>query len=154
MVDYQMPSDEAMAKVGMDGVEAHFIGAYIRWDSHENARIAREHGMKQEKPSRANWWDHENLDNAQTGIHDHGMFRKFGFGRGCQQISVDVRNGRISREEALEWVLGHDHLFPVEYAGVEIEAVLERLGVDLLWLDRCLDQFTNKETQWQRLLNA
>lgn len=109
--------------------EAHFLGQYIAWDSHRNAQVAKDAGMQFSKPSSANWWDHENLDNAQTGLHDYFMWLKYGFGRGCQQISVDVRSGRVAREAALSWVGANDGAAPVEYAGVLINEVLDRIGV-------------------------
>jgi hypothetical protein len=89
----------------------------------------------------ANWWWHENVDNAQTGIHDWFMFLKYGFGRGCQQISVDVRYGRVSRETALNWVESHDGHFPSVYAGVPVEEVLDRIGMTREKFDVCVDRF-------------
>jgi hypothetical protein len=80
--------------------------------------VAISHGFHTGAPSEANYWSFENLDNAQTGIHDHGMFRKYGFGRLCQQISVDVRRGLISRDMALDIVRANDGRFPARYAGV------------------------------------
>lgn len=116
--------------------EAHFLGQYIPWDSHRNADVAREHGMQLfigesglGPPCLANWWHAENLDNAQTGLHDRFMFLKYGFGRGCQQISVDVRSGKTPRDHALWFVEHYDGLFPTTYAGVHIQDVLERIGV-------------------------
>ena len=140
MREYLPPSDERLA---VAGVEAHFLGQYLGWDSYRNANAAARAGMKQTLPTPANYWAYENLDNAQTGIHDHAMYRKYGFGRGAQQVSVSVRAGTMTREEALRWVLRHDGLFPHEYAGVHILDVLEPLGVDMKWLVRTLDQFTN-----------
>jgi hypothetical protein len=58
----------------------------------------------------------ENLDNAQTGLHDWFMWLKYGFGRGCQQISVDVRAGLHQREHALAWLDAADGLQPLVYA--------------------------------------
>lgn len=127
------------------GVEAHFLGSYIPWDSRENAAVALEAGMRWRLPCEANLWEFENLDNAQTGLHDHMMFRKYGFGRGCAQISVDVRAGRISRESALQWVQRHDGRFPEVYAGVPLDEVLERIGVTRKQLHTVMDRFTNWE---------
>lgn len=138
--EYMPPSDERLARAG---VEAHFLGAYFEWDSARNARVARENGMEQSLPTPANWWPAENLDNAQTGIHDHAMYRKYGYGRGAAQIAVDVRAGRVTRDEALAWVKQYDGLFPSEYADVAIEEVLERLGTDPAWLLKQLERFTN-----------
>lgn len=124
--------------------EAHFLGQYIPWDSRRNAKVAEEHGMQQVLPSPANWWKAENLDNAQTGIHDRFMWLKYGVGRGCQQISVDVRAGNVTREHALTWVSDQDHLFPWVYAGVSATETLDRIGVDLPTFNKIADRFTNK----------
>jgi N-acetyl sugar amidotransferase len=140
MQEYMLPSDADMQALG---VEAHFLGQYLEWDSRRNAEVAIAHGMKAQRPTLANWWDAENLDNAQTGIHDHAMYRKFGYGRGCAQISVDVRAGLVSREEALKWVLQHDGLYPFEYAGVQQNEVLDRIDMRVKDFFEILHNFTN-----------
>ena len=138
MSDYTGPSDEALEAAG---VEVHFLGQYIPWDSHANAEKAKAAGMEQARPSPANWWAHENLDNAQTGLHDWMMYRKYGYGRGCAQISVDIRRGLIGREEARIWLDMHDGEFPMTYAGVPIADVLERVGLSMSMLLEISDQF-------------
>jgi N-acetyl sugar amidotransferase len=149
MQDYELPSREAMDRVG---VEAHFLGQYIPWDSHQNAEVAMGNGMEVFfspttlepcPPCNANWWPWENLDNAQTGLHDHLMYLKYSYGRGAAQISVDIRSGRISREEALKWVKENDGQFPNVYAGVHIEEVLERIKMKRPQLQTIMDRFTN-----------
>lgn len=125
-------------------IEAHFLGQYIPWDSRRNADVAVKHGMIYDQPSPANWWQHENLDNAQTGIHDYLMFLKYGFGRGCQQISVDVRAGNIKRDHALQWVEENDGKFPLWYAGVSVYEVLDRIGVTPDRFKLLCAQFTDK----------
>jgi N-acetyl sugar amidotransferase len=129
----------------VDGIEAHFLGQYIPWDSHRNASVALRAGMVQRLPCEANLWEFENLDNAMTGLHDYGMFLKYGYGRGAAQAAVDVRAGRIARDEALSWVEVHDGLFPDAYMGVPVEAVLERIGMTRAELDACMERFTNRE---------
>lgn len=132
-------------------VEAHFLGAYLPWDSHHNAEVARQAGMELYRdkdgtahpPTPANLWPAENLDNAQTGLHDHMMWRKYGYGRGCAQASVDIRTGMATREEALAWVKEWDGRFPDIYAGVTIAEVLDRIGMTREELNKIMDQFTN-----------
>jgi hypothetical protein len=138
--DYELPSSEALEAAG---VEAHFLGAYEAWDSRRNAEVAQANGMRVEMPCRANWWNFENLDCWVTAIHDAGMYRKFGLGRGCAQISVDIRAGRISRADALEWVRVHDGLFPETYCGVTMAEGLERMGMTREAFMKSLDQFTD-----------
>lgn len=141
MQDYLPPSDRDIESLG---VEAHFLGQYTQWDSHRNFALAREAGFRWSPPSPANWWVFENQDNAQTGLHDYMGFLKYGYGRGCAQISVDIRSGRIGREEALRWVKGHDGAFPESYAGVHISEMLDAIGMDRGALLPILDRFTNK----------
>jgi hypothetical protein len=129
--------------VHLPGVEAHFLGQYEKWDSRRNAKIALKAGMEQRKPCHANWWKAENLDNAQTGIHDHLMYRKFGYGRGATQIAVDVREGLVDSEIALRWIHEHDGWFPHEYAGVPIEDVVENIGMEWGYFIDVIDQFTS-----------
>ena len=140
ILDYTAPRALILAQ---RGVEAHFLGQYLPWDSHENARQAIAAGMQAELPTRANWWEWENLDNAQTGLHDHMMYMKYGYGRMAAQLSVDIRSGRVKREWALEAARGRDGLFPEVYAGVPIEAVLEHIGMTRRALNQTMDQFTN-----------
>lgn len=127
-------------------IEAHFLGQYVPWDSRRNAEVAERAGMFVPKrpPSEANWWSVENLDNAQTGIHDFFMWLKYGFGRGCQQISVDIRAGLIERSFAADWVMRHDRIVPGWYAGVRFAEVLERIGMSSPEFQRVIDRFENK----------
>ncbi len=121
MEDYTLPPE--------DKAEAYFLGQFIPWDSHKNAAIAINAGMRYELPCRANHWEWENLDNAQTGIHDFMMFRKYGYGRAAAQVSVDIRRGILSREDGLAILLGREGQFPYRYMGVEHWEILERIGM-------------------------
>ena len=122
MYEYMLPDD-------LGHTEAHFLGAYMPWDSHSNAILAKENGMLQRYPCYRNYWSSENLDNYQVLIHDYFMYLKFGYGRGCSQISVDIRNGLVSRDEALMWVQLHDSAYPDFYLGKTLEAILENINL-------------------------
>lgn len=127
-------------------LEAHFLGAYFPWDSHQNARVAIDAGMQTDHnhpPCQASYWVWENLDNAQTGIHDHMMYRKYGYGRLCTQLAVDVRMGLIPRDKALEIVHRRDGLFPEAYCGVPVHEVCDRIGITRQRLFEIMDDFTN-----------
>lgn len=135
---YRLPDETDMAKI-----EAYFLGQFIPWDSQANAKLSIENGLTYELPCAASWWPWENLDNGMTGLHDHGMFRKFGYGRLAGQISADIRRGRVSRREALRIVEDRDGIFPEVYCGVGVDDVLDYLGRDRAWLFEHLDAHTN-----------
>lgn len=158
MKDYEPPSQAAVEKLGL---EIHFLGAYLPWDSLSNAEVAREGGFQWHQvaenpdappkarryadgpPCPASLWPHENLDNAGTGIHDHLMYRKFGYGRLCAQASVDVRHRRLTRAAALELVKERDGLFPHSYAGVDFFSLLGHIGMSQTEYDAIVVKFTD-----------
>jgi hypothetical protein len=88
----------------------------------------------------------ENLDNAQTGLHDWFMWLKYGFGRGCQQISVDVRAGNVKREHALAWLDEHEGAFPLDLCRRVPRA---RCWIASAWtrgqFQQLMERFTNRE---------
>jgi N-acetyl sugar amidotransferase len=138
MADYMMPAD-------VDGIEAHFLGAYYPWDSHRNARAAVSAGMQTDLPTNNVWWAFENLDNAQTGIHDYFGFLKFGYNRCCAQISVDIRYGMISRQEAAEVVRQCDWQFPEVYGGLRFDRVLDHIEMPMSEFLNCVWQYANPD---------
>ena len=142
MESYQQPNPDIIAACG---VESHFLGQYLPWDSHENAKIATENGMRCALPCDANWWEHENLDNAQTGIHDYMAYRKYGLSRCCSQLSVDIRSGRITRDAALKILEEREFRFPFLYAGVSVQEMLYRIGMKLDDLIKIMDGFTDRK---------
>lgn len=142
MQPYQLPSFADLARVG---VEAHFLGAYIPWDSHHNAEVAHKHGMIWEDPGPANWWIFENQDCYVTAWHDYFAYLKFGFGRLAAQISVDIRQGRITREEAMEVVRERDGLFPILYMRYPMEALLREVGISRDAFVTACNQFMNRD---------
>ena len=145
MLEY-MPPDAAVIRKA--GCEAHFLGQYLGpWDSRRNAAVAAEAGMRFKRPSNANWWEFENLDNAMTGLHDYMMHRKYGYGRACAQISVDIRNGLMTRAAGMEELTYIGCPFPHHYAGVPIKAVLERVDMTIQELQATVKRFANDHVQ-------
>jgi N-acetyl sugar amidotransferase len=140
MADYLPP---AAADIERVGVQAHFLGQYYQWNSRRNADVARTHGMQYQLPCEANWWADENLDNAVHGLHDWFGYLKYGYGRGAAQISVDVRNGEISRAEAIRWVAEYDGMFQPFYMDVLLVEILDRIGMTRDQLIACADRFAN-----------
>lgn len=138
MADYTLPGDDKLEKV-----TAYWLGQFEEWSSYRNAEVARNHGMIQEMPTPANWWEFENQDGILVGLHDHGMYRKYGQGRLCAQISVDIRHGKISREDAMQVIKERDGLFPWMYMGVPVQAAADHMGMTLEQVFAAFDKHTN-----------
>ncbi|HDZ39756.1 MAG TPA: N-acetyl sugar amidotransferase [Marinobacter sp.] len=135
MADYSPPAS-------VENVTAYFLGQFYEWDSRINWERAAAAGMISVLPTPRNWWPAENQDNAQTGLHDWLMFKKFGYGRATAQISVDIRYGRISRSNALKEIERRECLYPDEYMGLSIDEILRPLGLDRVTFDAIVEKHT------------
>jgi N-acetyl sugar amidotransferase len=143
LIQYNYPSDEELQRVGVSGI---FLGYYLPWDGYGNALFSQAHGFETyHKPVEGSLVNYENLDNAQTGIHDYFKFLKYGFGRATDLACLHIRRGRLSRIDALKLVKKHDGKFPWEYLGVPIEQVLGEIDMTLEEFIRVCDRFTNKK---------
>jgi N-acetyl sugar amidotransferase len=143
LIQYTYPSDEELQRVGVTGV---FLGHFLPWDGYQNALIAEAHGFRTYgRTVEGSLVDYENLDNAQTGIHDYFKFLKFGFGRATDLACMHVRRGRLTRTDAITLVRRHDGRFPWRYLDVTLEEVLEPLELDVDEFQRICDRFTNRK---------
>ncbi len=143
LILYTYPSDKELAKVGVTGL---FLGYYVPWDGYHNALIAQAYGFNTyNKTVEGSLVNYENLDNAQTGIHDYFKFLKYGFGRATDLACLHIRRGRLTRQEAIRLVKIHDGKFPWTYLGYPIEEILKDIDMTLDEFIRVCDRFTNKK---------
>lgn len=104
------PSDDAILKTGVRGL---YIGNFFKWDPYTHTQLIKDlYGWKEsEKPFDRTYRRASNLDDRyENGIHDLLKFVKFGYGRGSDHSSKDVRTGYMTREEAIEMVRKYDHV--------------------------------------------
>ncbi|WP_424992305.1 N-acetyl sugar amidotransferase [Oceaniradius stylonematis] len=133
----QYPSDDEIDEVGVRGI---YLGNFVDWDGHKNAElVAREYGWKPadiefERTYRRS----SNLDDMhENGIHDYLKFVKFGYGRGTDHASKDIRAGRMTREQGIEMVRRYDHVKPRR----DLDRWLRYVGMDEAEFDRICDTF-------------
>ena len=100
LTPYFAPTDEDLAA---RGVLAIFLGYYFRWDPEASAAVARAHGfqVRREGP-RTGYYDHADLDDDFISVHHWLKWYKFGFTRSFDNLSLEIRNDRMTREEAIE----------------------------------------------------
>jgi N-acetyl sugar amidotransferase len=143
LIQYVYPTDEELRRVRVTGI---FLGHFIPWDGLASALISQAHGLRTyDKCVEGSMVNYENLDNAQTGIHDYFKFLKFGFGRATDLACMAVRRGRLSRTDAARITRMHDGKFPWSYLGVPLATVLDEIGLGLEEFVGICDRFTNKK---------
>jgi len=136
ILPYLYPTDEEIREVGVTGL---FLGHYLGWDAKKQIEIDIQHGFSvSAKRCIGALWNSENLDGKFVDIHDYLMYVKYGFGRATSQACIDIRKGRLTREEAVELVSKYDG---------EVETVkefCEYIGITEERFWEVVDFFTNK----------
>ena len=136
---YTYPTQQELDQVGVTGL---FLGYYVPWDGWANAYYAQGFGFESYPHMvEGSLASYENLDNAQTGVHDYFKWLKFAFGRASDIASLHVRRGRLRRDQAVRLVQRHDGRFPWTYLGVPLEDVLGPVGMDVLEFVELCDRF-------------
>ena len=96
------PSDEEINNIGVTGL---FLGYFEKWDSKKNTDICCDLGWNRnpDGPIEGAYNDIENLDCKWIGgLHDYMKYIKYGYGRATDQLCIEIRAGRLSRQEAID----------------------------------------------------
>jgi len=112
---YKPPSKEELKDVS---VEAHFMSYYRKWVPQENYYLCCEHSGFTANPdgrSEGTYSKYASLDDRFDGFHYFLMYCKFGIGRATSDAAHEVRDGHITREEAVRLVRKYDGEFPRKY---------------------------------------
>lgn len=86
------------------------LGSYIPWDVKKQVEIIKkELSWKADSPEGVPpEYDYEKIECSVQGIRDYLKFIKRGFGRTAHLMSIDLRNNRISAEEAKKLIEKYD----------------------------------------------
>jgi hypothetical protein len=79
-----------------------FLGYFFRWDPERTAAVAREHGFRaREEGAKTGYYDYADVDDDFISIHHLLKWHKFGFTRTWDNLALEIRNGRLTRDEAI-----------------------------------------------------
>ncbi|MBI1179642.1 MAG: N-acetyl sugar amidotransferase [Alphaproteobacteria bacterium] len=99
------------------GIEMHWMSFYRKWVPQENYYYAVENTGFQANPGRSEgtYSRYASLDDRFDGLHYFMAFVKFGIGRATSDAGHEVRDGHITRQEAVRLVHRFDGEFPARY---------------------------------------
>ena len=107
-------------------ISAIFLGHYFQWDPDEVFQTAKEHGFRaSELGARTGLYDYADIDDDLISTHHWMKWYKFGFTRLWDNLSLEIRNGRITREEALNIIENRGDETPLE----DIEKLCDYLSI-------------------------
>lgn len=98
LTPYVRPSAQELDDAG---VRAVFLGHFLPWDPVATAELARAHGFEGAPAARTGTYAFADVDDHFISVHHHFKWPKFGFTRSFDNLSLEIRNGRITREEAI-----------------------------------------------------
>ncbi len=102
---FQFPSLDELREVGVRGI---YLGNYIPWDVRKQVEInKREVGWK-ERDIEGCYVRWDNVECKYVGVRDWAKYLKRGFGRSMFRASVDIRHGRMTRDEAMKLAEKYD----------------------------------------------
>lgn len=120
---FRFPSVDEIKEINAVSVR---LGSFIPWNNREIAELIKsELGWKSDSvegiPGEYGW---EKVECMFTGVRDYCKFIKRGFGRTTHLASIDIREGRKSREEAMELIEQYDGKRPAS-----LDIFLELVGI-------------------------
>jgi len=96
---YFGPSEAALSQAGVSAV---FLGYYFPWDPDVTNAVARAHGFQANaEGARVGYYDYADIDDDFISLHHWLKWYKFGFTRTFDNLSLEIRNGRMTRDQAL-----------------------------------------------------
>lgn len=98
-------------------IQVQYLGYYVKWDPQEAYYFAVDHGGFEANDQRTEgtYSKYNSIDDKSDPFHYFTTRIKFGVGRATYDASQEIRNEKITREEAVTLVKKFDHEFPERY---------------------------------------
>jgi hypothetical protein len=122
----------------LDDVYVTWMSNFVDWEPEEHAEIAvKKYGL--EMPVGGNigtFTNYSQIGDPGQDLHMYLCFLKYGFGRCCADVSIEIRRGRMSKKQGIKLIEDLDGTYPLEF---------EETYLDYF-------QFENSE-QWHKTLD-
>lgn len=119
---YLYPSKEELDRVGVKSIS---LGNFIPWNQEKQAKlIERELGWQKDEIESLPGLTFDKIECMFDGIRDYIKFIKRGFSRMTHRTTIDIKQGKITREQAMEMIRKYDGYRPkslalfCEYIGI------------------------------------
>jgi N-acetyl sugar amidotransferase len=108
---YVYPSDEDIERVGVRGI---YLSNFFPWDAKPQAEsMMQTWGFAPIAYQRDRTFNlYAKIDDHANDVHDYLKYLKFGYGRATDDASMEIRHGRMSREEGMAMVRQYDAVEP------------------------------------------
>jgi N-acetyl sugar amidotransferase len=161
LTPYFGPAEDDLSR---SGVNAVFLGYYFPWDPDTSLQTAKANGFRaRAEGAKTGYYDYADIDDDFISIHHFLKWYKFGFTRSFDNLSLEIRNGRLTRAQAIDWLrkrgdeTPHDDIKAIcAFMQIPVAAffdVIERFRNPAVWRrDQGvwkIDQFLIPDWNWQ-----
>ena len=120
-------------------IKVTYLGFFEKWDPQECYYYAVDKTgfMPAYERSIGTYSRYTEIDDKIVPFHFYMTYIKFGYGRATEDAAQEVRNGKITRDEAAYLIKKFDHEFPKKY----VDEFCEYIGISLSEFDNVIDTF-------------
>ncbi len=141
---YVYPTDEELERTEVRGV---YLSNFVNWDAKAHGEFMMKtwgfKGITYERDRSFNLYG--KIEDHANEVHDYLKYLKFGYGRATDDASMEIRHGRMTREEGIEMVKRYDAKEPrslefyCEFLGItkaDFYAMVEPMRDPQIWEKR------------------
>lgn len=133
---YFGPTSEEIKKSKVKGM---FLGYFFQWDPIKINNIVSKNGFSSVKNAKVGYYNFADIDDDFISLHHWMKWYKFGFTRTFDNLSLEIRNNRLTRQEAIKLLKSH-HETPIE--DIKRFCKFAKITVDLFF--KYAEKFRNK----------
>ena len=126
-----------------------FLGDYFPWDPQKTFQVAKKYGFKNNfKNIKTGIYNYADIDDDLISIHHFLKIYKYGFSRVHDNLSLEIRNGRITRSKAIEIINKKAFIAPHK----DIKKFCNFIGISVDQFFKICEKFRNKRI-WEKKNN-
>ena len=109
-------------------LQIHYLGYYLKWTPQETFYYSVENCKFRPRPIRTQgtYSKYNSIDDKIDDLHYYTTFIKFGIGRATYDAAQEIRNKKITRDEAVALVKRYDSEVPRKY----LSEMLDYMSID------------------------
>ena len=89
-------------RINNSNIKSIFLGDFFKWDPDQILRISQKLGFQSSKQAKTGIYNYADLDDDLISVHHFLKVYKYGFTRTFDNLSIEIRKGRINRKKAIK----------------------------------------------------
>jgi len=139
LTPYYGPSPEQLEA---QSIQVVFLGHFFKWDPEISFKVASDNGFKpRTQGPKTGYYNYADIDDEFMSIHHYIKWYKFGCTRLFDNLSIEIRNGRMTRSEAIKLISIMGEQRPDD----DIKKLCEFININEQRFNEILETFRNRD---------